>query len=649
MTEPETYDYIVVGGGAGGCVVAARLAEAGKQVIVIEAGDDPLKSQIPQESVRPAPDDYRVPAFHPFASENSALKWDFWVRHYSNTDLQRRDKKYYKTHDNELVDGVLYPRSSGLGGCAGHHAMIIMRPRNADWNHIANITGDASWKASNMQKYFRRLERCRYGNVLWRFLARLAGANPTGHGWDGWLTTERALPLRIIRDWRLRRTLKNAILSATKLLPMAAERWRWLLTGAADPNDERLINDEAWGLFFAPLSTARHVRSGPREFLLDVKKRHSENLTIRLNALATRVEIDPETGLAVAVHYREGAHLYEASAAPHGVVEGEKRVAARCEVILAGGAFNTPQLLMLSGIGERQHLMQIGVKTFHNLPGVGRNLQDRYEIGVVSRMKKPWETLHGVTYETNDFPYRLWRRWRLGPYASNGVLFSVAFPSHWGRGQADLFCFALLADFSGYYPRYSEKIKKPNFLTWIILKAYTRNNAGFLRLKSKDPLERPNIQFRYFDEGVGGDDDLDAMVQGVQFVRNVADALDHLVDEEKTPGRHLYTQEQLRQYVRENAWGHHACGTCAMKPLSEGGVVDSQFRVHGLRNLRVVDASIFPRIPGYFIITSIYMIAEKAADVILEAACNRGAATHSPTMDVSVSEGKVGWHADLSR
>ena len=86
-----------------------------------------------------------------------------------------------------------------------------------------------------------------------------------------------------------------------------------------------------------------------------------------------------------------------------------------------------------------------------------------------------------------------------------------------------------------------------------------------------------------------------------------------------------------------------------MKPLPDGGVVDSQFRVHGLRNLRVVDASIFPRIPGYFIITSIYMIAEKAADVILEAACNRGAATHSPTMDVSVSEGKVGWHADLSR
>jgi len=176
---------------------------------------------------------------------------------------------------------------------------------------------------------------------------------------------------------------------------------------------------------------------------------------------------------------------------------------------------------MLSGIGERQHLRQIGIKTLVDLPGVGRNLQDRYEIGVTSRMKKPWNALRGVTYETNDPPYRLWQRWGLGPYASNGLMFSVAFPSHWGRGQADLYCFALLADFHGYFPHYSEEIKKRNFLTWAILKAYTQNNVGFLRLKSKNPLERPDIQFRYFDEGVAGDEDLDAMVEGVRFVRNV--------------------------------------------------------------------------------------------------------------------------------
>ena len=97
----------------------------------------------------------------------------------------------------------------------------------------------------------------------------------------------------------------------------------------------------------------------------------------------------------------------------------------------------------------------------------------------------------------------------------------------------------------------------------------------------------------------------------------MADAIGDLIVEEETPGRHLYTNDQLKRHIEDNTWGHHACGTCAMKPEEQGGVVDSQFRVHGIANLRVVDASIFPRIPGYFIVSSIYMIAEKAADVIL--------------------------------
>ncbi len=97
----------------------------------------------------------------------------------------------------------------------------------------------------------------------------------------------------------------------------------------------------------------------------------------------------------------------------------------------------------------------------------------------------------------------------------------------------------------------------------------------------------------------------------------MADAIGDMVAEEEVPGRHLYTDDQLKCHIADNAWGHHACGTCAMKPEDQGGVVDGQFRVHGIANLRVVDASIFPRIPGYFIVTSIYMIAEKAADVIL--------------------------------
>jgi choline dehydrogenase len=131
-------------------------------------------------------------------------------------------------------------------------------------------------------------------------------------------------------------------------------------------------------------------------------------------------------------------------------------------------------------------------------------------------------------------------------------------------------------------------------------------------------LERPLINFHYFGEGnCAAALDLDSIVTGIKVGRKVIDALGGLVAEEEVPGRHLYTDDQLRRHVKDNAWGHHACGSCAMKPEDQGGVVDSEFRVHGIRNLRIVDASIFPRIPGYFIVTAVYMIAEKAADVLL--------------------------------
>jgi len=493
--------------------------------------------------------------------------------------------------------------------------MIMVRPPNADWNHIAQLTGDASWKASNMRKYFRRIERCRYGNPLWRLLARL-GWNPTGHGFDGWLTTERGMPLRLLRDWRLKRTIKNAALAATAVLPKAAERWGWLIVGLTDPNDERLVDDQSWGLATVPLSTACHARSGPRELLRATKAKRPDKLTVLLNAFVRRIEIDPESKTAVAAHVVEGTHLYEAAAEPSGTPSQERRFEARREIIISGGAFNSPQLLMLSGVGDPGHLGSLGVRTVSDLPGVGRNLQDRYEIAIVSRMKKSWDTLRGCEYRSGDRAYRLWRRWRLGPYVSNGALFSVVFPSRGNRGQADLFCFGLLADFHGYFPHYSQKIKKRDYLTWAVLKAYTNNTTGFVRLRSADPLKRPEIQFSYFEDA-DAKADLDAMVEGVRFVRKVADSLGHLIEEETIPGRNVFTEKDIKQFVRDNAWGHHACGTCAMKPEDHGGVVDSRFRVHGIRNLRVVDASIFPRIPGYFIVTAVYMIAEKAAEVVV--------------------------------
>lgn len=618
MDYEESFDYIVVGSGAGGGVLAARLAEAGKSVLLLEAGGDPLgENHSTAPSGRDLADDYQVPAFHAFASEHPDMKWDFWVRHYDDTAYQKRDWKYHETHGGEEVDGVLYPRCSALGGCTAHNAMIMVRPNNADWNHIWRITGDESWKASAMQKYFRRMERCRHRFFLIRWLARL-GWNFTGHGWDGWLTTEKALPLRTILDWGIRRTILNSIEAAFALLPDAGERWRWLVKGQGDPNDERLIDDRAFGVRMIPLTTIKHERTGPREFLLEVQRRRPDKLTIRMNALVTKVDIDPTTKAATGVTYRLGRMLYDAAGGPRNREWAERRAGADCEVILAGGTFNTPQLLNLSGIGCPDQLAEHKIEVVQALPGVGRNLQDRYEIGVVSRMKQPWKAMSGATYDNSDKHAKRWRKYRKGIYTSNGGMLAVTLQSKTDRERPDLFCFAVLADFRGYHPGYAERIKKTNYLSWVILKARTRNSAGEVRLISDDPLVRPAIHFRYFHEGNDETgDDLEAVTTAVRFVRKVADSMSGLIDEEETPGRHLYSDRQIKDHIAENAWGHHACGTCAMKPQDQGGVVDSDFKVYGIDRLRIVDASVFPKIPGFFIVSSVYMIAEKAADVIL--------------------------------
>jgi choline dehydrogenase len=408
------------------------------------------------------------------------------------------------------------------------------------------------------------------------------------------------------------------LLAAVSLLPQAIKDWGWLTSSNGDPNDQRLVDAEASTACITPLSSACHARTGPRDFLLDAQRRFPGNLTIRLNALVTRVKIDPESRTASGVFYREGIRLYRAAAQPYGRAEDEKFVGASREVILAGGVFNTPQLLMLSGIGDAQHLEQHGITVVKDLPGVGRSLQDRYEIGVVNRVRPEWKSLRGATYTTADRQYAMWRWLRAGAFTSNGLLFSARFPSRTDQARPDLFCFFLLADFRGYYPGYSERVKKLNYLTWAVLKAYTHNTAGTVRLHSKDALDRPDINFHYFGEGsCAAKTDLDAMVTAIKFGRKVIDAIGPLIVEEEVPGRHLYTDDQLKRHIEDNAWGHHACGTCAMKPEDQGGVLDSRFRVHGIRNLRVVDASIFPHIPGYFIVTAVYMIAEKAADVLL--------------------------------
>jgi choline dehydrogenase-like flavoprotein len=200
-------------------------------------------------------------------------------------------------------------------------------------------------------------------------------------------------------------------------------------------------------------------------------------------------------------------------------------------------------------------------------------------------------------------------------------MFAVIKKSRQERKLPDLFCISLLARFEGYFPGYSKLISgHRNYLSWIVLKAHTENNAGSVTLQSSDPRDPPRIEFRYFDEGSDtGGTDLEAVVDGIKFVRRISAHLQDqgLIAEEHLPGDQARTDEQLGDYVRHNAWGHHASCSCAIGTKERGGVLSSNFRVHGTQGLRVVDASVFPRIPGFFIVSAVYMIGEKAADVIL--------------------------------
>lgn len=641
-------EYVVVGSGAGGGTVAARLAELGHIVLLLEAGGDPLKLQgstprveatdgtnpnmsladIPLgQAEKRMPADYEVPVFHPFAAENDSMKWDFFVRHYENQEQQKKDPKYRDTWEGQEVNGVLYPRAGTLGGCTSHNAMITVYPHNEDWNFIAELTGDRSWSADNMRKYFERMENCAY-RPLRRFLSHF-GCNPTRHGFKGWFHTEVALPLKALAKDKLLvrsiiKSMEEMFIFNQKNSPeVEPKRIKWLLQGKGDPNDWLLVRDNAVGLHYPPLSTKKHVRHGTRERLLDVANRYPDRLKIELNALATRIIFDDQNR-AIGVEYLKGAKLYKAHRNPS-QDSGEKReVFVSREVILAGGTYNTPQLLKLSGVGPREELNRFGISVRVDLPGVGCNMQDRYEVGVVNRLTKDWEVLKGAKFAVGDPQYEMWEQKREGVYTTNGVVLTMSKRSVQERPLPDLFFFALLGLFRGYFPGYSSLFPKHlNYLTWAILKAHTNNSAGTVKLRSTDPRDVPQIDFHYFDEGNDSKgEDLQSVVEGIKLIRQLTRPLieDGTIAEETLPGKDVQTDEQIAEFVKNHAWGHHASCSCPIGDRHQGGVVNSDFEVHGTKNLRIVDASIFPKIPGFFIVTSVYIIGEKAADVISKAA-----------------------------
>ncbi|MEW7290939.1 GMC oxidoreductase [Aquimarina sp. 2304DJ70-9] len=586
------YDYIVVGSGAGGGPLAANLARHGFKVLVLEAG-----------AKDPKTDNYKIPAYHPLASEDEKLSWNYFVKHYSG-DRDQLDSKYVPGK------GILYPRGATIGGSTAVNAMITVYPHANDFEYIAELTGDDSWRAENMREYFKRLENCEY--------LKTNEAIREDHGLDGWLPTnyQNQDIGTLLENTSLLGIIKaNLDYTGRNILEM------FFNEKSFDVNKRSFERGGEGALLIPQTMDKKASRHSVREYLLETQELYPENLTIITDALVSKVVFN-EQKEAIGVEYIKGNNLYEADRLYDDTSNPDAPlfVKATREVILSAGAFNTPQILQLSGVGEASLLEEKGIHVIQDLPGVGRNLQDRYEVGVSYKLKE--KILETCTFsEGNDVCLNKYNNSAVGPYTSSGVAAANIKRSDPQLPDPDLFTFCVTTDFIGYYPGYSETIKTTrDKITWALLKGHTENTAGEVKIKSGDPRKTPNINFKNFTDAQDLDgSDMKALIKGVDNIRTIMKSrhVRNIIEKETWPGSEVESYEDMRDFIARETWGHHACGTCKIGNGDTNDVLDSNFKVQGVKNLRVVDASVFPKIPGFFIAVPIYLISEKATDVIL--------------------------------
>lgn len=528
------FDFVIVGGGSAGCVLAARLSEhPDTTVLLLEAGNsgrDPL---------------YDLPFI---AGKLFELKRNNWA---------------FRSEPQPNLDGrsMYFPRGKMLGGSFIFNGAQYIRGHASDFDHWRQL-GNAGWSYEDVLPYFKKSESYEGG----------AGAY---HDDRGPLPVGKPPVVSELTDAYLRACAEAGF-------PLND-----------DFNGER---QEGFGVYDFNIRAGRRVTTA-KAFLRPALRRR--NLTVVTDALATRVLI--EDGRAMGVEYMR-----------HGET---RRVLASRETVLAAGSFNSPKLLMLSGIGGPEDLVPHGIKVVHELKGVGRNLQDHVNISVAYEATKPLsfaKTLRWHTLTAEMLNGLLFKQGQI----TRSPLEAGGFFSTGDRSVAP----ECQAVFIPYYPGQGLKVWMPwadrmeghSFVVHVW--PNRPESRGRLTLRSADPAAPPSFDPRFLTTEA----DLRLTRDALRVTRTILqqDALAPYRGKELAPGADVRSDEELDAYIRSAAGiGHHTCGTAKMGQ-DDMAVVDERLRVRGVRGLRIADASIMPTMVGGNTNAATIMIAEKAADMM---------------------------------
>ncbi|MGC9421640.1 choline dehydrogenase [Vibrio sp.] len=527
----KTFDYIIVGGGSAGCVLANRLsANPENKVLVLEAGRPDYRF------------DFRIhmPAALTYLLTDSTYNWLYE----SEPEPHMHNRK------------IAQPRGKVLGGSSCINGMIYIRGNAMDYEKWGREKGLENWDYKHCLPYFRKFE------------TRLKGADKY-HGDNGPLAISTA-------------ACNNPLFDA---FFKAAQEAGYPLT-----DDVNGYQQEGFSAFDQNIYRGRRL-SAARAYLHPVK--HRKNLTVLTGATASRILFDGKTAIGVEFKRRKKART----------VYGK-------EIISCGGAINSPKLLQLSGIGHEEELSALGINPVHHLPGVGENLQDHLELYVQYTCKEPVSLYPALKWYNQPKIGFDWLFRRKGDAATNhfeagGFIRSndeVAYPN-------------LQYHFLPLAIRYDGSAPRDGHGFQLHVGPMNTDVRGHVKIKSNDPDQKPAILFNYLST----EQERKEWVEAIRCTRNIIEqpAFDHLRGEELAPGPSVQTDEEILDFVsRDGESAYHPSCTCKMG-YDDMAVVDAELNVHGVKNLRVVDASIFPAITNGNLYAPTMMVAEKAADIIL--------------------------------